>query len=154
MKAPLWYFLLIGLGGCVPAALVVGGAGAGAGTYAYVEGTATAVYPAPFETVWVETQALLEQENIGIIEKSRQEGKGTIKGKTVDNRDVTVDLAVRGTRSTRVNIRVGLVPDEDAAERLQRALARRVDVRWRFSMPQWPRITSAKTSAGGRLCYR
>ncbi len=126
-KVPLGCLLLIGLSGCVPAALVVG-AGTGAGTYAYVEGASRAVYPVPFETMWVETQALLEQENVGITEKSREEGKGSIKGKTVGDKDVTVDLSVRGARNTEVDIRVGLVPDEAAAERLQRALTSRVGV--------------------------
>lgn len=126
-KVLLCCLLLIGLSGCVPAALVVG-AGAGAGTYGYVEGAARAVYPVPFETMWIETQAMLEQENVGITKKSRTEGQGTIKGRTVGDKDVTVDLSVRGAKSTGVNIRVGLIPDEAAAERLQRTLARRVGV--------------------------
>jgi hypothetical protein len=106
----------------------VTGAAAGVGTYAYVEGASKAVYPITFDRMWGETLAMLEDQQVGIVETSREEGKGTIKGKTVDAKDVTVNLSVQGTENTSVAIRVGLVPDRQAAEDLQRALAHRVGV--------------------------
>lgn len=127
IQVSLWGLMLFGLWGCVAAALVVG-AGAGAGTYAYVEGASQAVYPLPFDRMWSETMGLFKNQQIGIIEQSRNEGEGTIKGRRADGKDVTADLSVQGTQNTKVSIRVGLIPDRTAAENLQRALARRVNV--------------------------
>ena len=127
IQVSLWSLMFFGLWGCVPAALVVG-AGAGAGTYAYIEGASQAVYPLPFDRMWSETLGLFKNQQIGIIEQSREEGEGTIKGRRAGGKDVTADLSVRGTQNTKVSIRVGLIPDRAAAENLQRALARRVNV--------------------------
>jgi hypothetical protein len=127
IEVSLWGFLLLGLWGCVPAALVVG-AGAGAGTYAYIEGASQAVYPHPFDRMWSETLGLFKNQQIGIIEQSRKEGEGTIKGRRADGKDVTADLSVQGTENTKVSIRVGLIPDRGAAENLQRTLAHRTKV--------------------------
>lgn len=127
IQVSLWGLMLFGLWGCVAAALVVG-AGAGAGTYAYVEGASQAVYPLPFDRMWSETMGLFKNQQIGIIEQSRNEGEGTIKGRRADGKDVTADLSVQGTQNTKVSIRVGLIPGRTAAENLQRALARRVNV--------------------------
>lgn len=127
IQVSLWGLMLFGLWGCVAAALVVG-AGAGAGTYAYIEGASQAVYPLPFDRMWSETMGLFKNQQIGIIEQSRNEGEGTIKGRRADGKNVTADLSVQGTQNTKVSIRVGLIPDRTAAENLQRALARRVNV--------------------------
>jgi hypothetical protein len=66
---------------------------------------------------------------VDVAEQSRENGKGTIKGKLTGGKDVTVNLAAENPQVTNVSIRVGVVPDREAAEDLQRALARRVGVK-------------------------
>ncbi|HUL12014.1 MAG TPA: DUF3568 family protein, partial [Methylococcaceae bacterium] len=61
------------------------------------------------------TLNLLKEQQIGVIEQSRKEGEGTIKARRADGLEVTTDLSVQGTQNTKVDIRVGLIPDRMAA---------------------------------------
>jgi hypothetical protein len=124
-KALFLGYLLLGISGCA----FLAGAAAGAATYVYVEGNSKAVYPVPFDRMWKETQAMVKAKGVDVAEQSRENGKGTIKGKLAGGKDVTVNLAAENPQVTNVSIRVGVVPDREAAEDLQRALARRVGVK-------------------------
>jgi Protein of unknown function (DUF3568) len=117
--------LLLGSSGCA----FLAGAAAGAATYAYVEGASRAAYPVGFDRTWQEAQAMVEAQGVAVKEQYRENGNATIKGLLADGKDVTVSLDAEGPEVTNVAIRVGTVPDQEAAENLQRALARRLGVK-------------------------
>lgn len=103
--------------GC--AALVVGGAaaGAGAGTYMYVNGELTADYRAPFEKVWeacVKTVAAMKGTAVA---PSKDLSHGTIET-VIDGEKVRFTIDYKAKDVTAVAIRVGLVGDKLAAQRL------------------------------------
>lgn len=69
---------------------------------------------------------MLKQQNVRIQETRKNEGQ--VNGQLVDSTEVVMTLATQGVDNTAVSIRVGKIPDQAAAENLQRALAKRLDV--------------------------
>ncbi|MGH8594308.1 MAG: DUF3568 family protein [Gammaproteobacteria bacterium] len=119
-------FLLIipGLYGCASKDREPLGLGAEASTSAI----SAAVYPLPFETMWNETRTVFRYQRIAITGQRKEDGRGTLKGKTVEQREVTVELFSHGANDTAVTVQVGAIPDREAASALQRIIARRVYV--------------------------
>ncbi len=120
----VWFLLILGLVGCAPKYP----GPLGFGTETPLSGVSAAVYPLPFETMWNETRTLFRYQRIAITGQLREEGRGTLKGKTVDQQEVTVELFSHGANDTAVITQVGSIPDREAANTLQRVIARRVYV--------------------------
>ncbi len=118
---PARFLVILGLVGCTPKYSVP----VGSGTEGPMSGPSTAVYPLPFETMWDETTTLLRDQRIAVTGQLKEEGRGTFKGKTVEQQDVTVELLSHGANDTAVTTQVGPVTDREAANVLQRAIARR-----------------------------
>jgi len=118
---PVCFLLLLGLAACAPNY----SAPLRPGTEAPRSGVSTAVYPLPFETMWDETTTLLRDQGIAITGQLKEEGRGTLKGRTVEQQEVTAELLSHGANDTAVTTQVGPVADREAANVLQRAIARR-----------------------------
>lgn len=118
---PVCFLLILGLLGCAPKY----SAPLGLGTEAPMGEVSMEVYPLPFETMWGETTTLLRDQRMAITEQLKEEGRGTLKGKTVEQQEVTVELSSHGANDTAVTTQVGPVADREAANVLQKAIARR-----------------------------
>lgn len=118
----VWFLVTLGLFGCAPK----DSGPLGLGTEAPMSGVSTAVYPLSLETMWKETNTLFRDQRIAITGQRKEEGRGTLKGKTVDQQEVTVELVSHGGNDTAVTTQVGARPDREAANALQRVIARRV----------------------------
>ncbi len=118
------FLLILGLLGCAPKHPER----LGVDTEASMSGVSAAVYPLPFETMWNETRTVFRHQRIAITGQRKEEGRGTLKGKTVEQREVTVELFSHRAKDTAVTTQVGAIPDRKAADGLQRLIARRVYV--------------------------
>ncbi|MFH0344552.1 MAG: DUF3568 family protein [Chromatiales bacterium] len=118
----VWFLVTLGLFGCAPK----DPGPLGFGTEAPMSGVSTAVYPLSFETMWKETNTLFRNQRIAITGQRKEEGRGTLKGKTVDQQEVTVELSSHGASATAVTTQVGAISDREAANALQSVIARRV----------------------------
>ncbi|MCK9230334.1 MAG: DUF3568 domain-containing protein [Syntrophales bacterium] len=109
--------LMLGSAGCAP--LVIGGAAvtAGAGTYVYVQGELKTDYPYQFEQVWNATERVFaDMRGIDVIPE-KEIGKGRIEG-IIDSEKVRVTITYKARELTNVSVRVGLIGDRTASQRI------------------------------------
>lgn len=118
------FLLILGLLGCAPKHPDP----LGLGTEAAMSGVSAAVYPLPFETMWNETRTVFRHRRIALTGQLKEECRGTLKGKTVEQQEATVELFSHGANDTAVTTQIGAIPDRKAADGLQRLIARRVYV--------------------------
>jgi len=78
--------------------------------------------------MWNETRTVFRHQRIAITGQQKEEGRGNLKGKTVEQQEVTVELFSHGAKDTAVTTQIGAPPDREAANALQRLIARRVYV--------------------------
>jgi hypothetical protein len=116
-----WFLLLIMgvflLSGCP--ALVVGGAAvsAGTGTYLFIEGELKTDYSYPFDKTWNACEkAVSDMRGVDVI-PYKEIGKGTIDA-IIDGEKVRFYVTYKSNRLTTVGVRVGLLGNQLASQRL------------------------------------
>lgn len=114
--------MAISLSGCVVAWLAVG-AGAGIGTYKFIEGSLSREYPIVYARAWDATNSALSNHQISISNSMDEGVKGKIDAVKRDGTKVTVKLEDRGQGVTSIAIRVGLLGDRSAAEKIHDEIA-------------------------------
>jgi hypothetical protein len=100
----VWCLLIVGSFGCAPKQP------GPSGIETKASGVSTEVYPLPFETMWNETKTLFRNRGIALTGEQKEEGRGTLKGKTVEQQEVTVELLSRGADNAAVISQVGAMP--------------------------------------------
>ena len=102
--------------GCV--SLIVG-AGAGAGTTAYIKGESIRTYNHPMREMAIAAQRTFSDLGISASETSITEIESNLVGNTSDGLKVAIKLISKGDEITEVHIRVGLIGNETASQRIQ-----------------------------------
>ena len=118
-------FLILGafiLSGC--AAVVVGGAavGAGTGTYFYISGELKTDYHFSFDRVWDACEKTVADMNSTDVIPYKEIGKGSIDA-IIDEEKVHFSIQYKAKDLTTVAIRVGIVGNQAASQRLQDKVA-------------------------------
>ena len=113
---------LVGLGGC---AAVAAGAMAGGGTYAYVTGWGTATYNVDLDRAYDAALDACDDLDLLVQEQERHLSDAEITAKDGD-RTVWIDLDSEGVRTTKIGVRVGVMGDKVASERIHDRIARQL----------------------------
>lgn len=108
--------------GCAAVLLGVG-AGVGIGAYKYVEGNLIREYPVAYAKAWNAANAALANLKIGVTNSLNNGAKGTIEAVQKDGSKVVLNLKDKGQNVTSVSVRVGVLGDRKAAERIHSAIA-------------------------------
>lgn len=104
--------------GCAVAA----GAAAGVGTYAWSTGKLSFTTPNTVTQAKDATLAAFNELDIATTKQKVDNLGGTIKGKTVRGKTVTVDVEPVSSDITKIEIRVGVFGDRAASERIADAI--------------------------------
>jgi hypothetical protein len=123
MKGKIKLFVAISM---LAAAGVVGtgcmslmvGAGAGAGATAYIKGESIRTYNFPMREMAIAAQMTFSDLDISASETSITEIESNLIGSTSDGSKVAVKLISKGDDITEVRIRVGLIGNETASQRI------------------------------------
>ena len=106
---------LIIMSGCV--ALVAGAAG-GAGTAVWLSGKLSQELKTPYEKAIGAAKSALKSFKFEVTKETREENVKQIKSKYSDGREVWIDVRRINDTLSRVEVRVGLVGDKDAAAQI------------------------------------
>jgi len=108
--------------GC--AVMAVGGAavGGGTGTFFYVNGNLKSDYHYSFERVWSACEKTVAYMNAVDVIPIKEISKGTIDA-MVDGEKVSITVTYKAKNLTTVSIRVGLLGDKLASQRLHDKVA-------------------------------
>lgn len=113
---------LAGLGGC---AAVAAGAMAGGGTYAYVTGWGTATYNVDLDRAYDAALDACDDLDLVVQKQERHLSDAEITAKDGDS-TVWIDLDSEGVRVTKIAVRVGVMGDKVASERIHDRIARQL----------------------------
>ena len=121
MKIVRWLMILIigtfALSGCVP--LVVGGAavGGGSGAYFYINGELKTDYHHSFDEAWSACEKTVAYMNATDVIPAKEISRGTINA-VIEGEDVRFSVEYKAKNLTTVAIRVGIIGDKSASQRL------------------------------------
>ena len=121
MKSVKWLIIMIisafALSGCVP--LVVGGAAVtgGTGAYFYINGELKTDYHYSFDTTWSACEKTVAYMNATDVTPVKEISKGTINA-VIDGEKVRFVIEYKSKNLTAVAIRVGMLGDKSASQRL------------------------------------
>ncbi len=110
------------LSGCAAALLVIG-AGAGIGSYKYFEGSLSRDYPISYSRALDATNSALENHQISISNSIDEGTVAKIDAVRRDGTKVSVKVEDRGQSVSKISIRVGLLGDRSAAEKIHDQIA-------------------------------
>jgi len=126
MKKDKWFVILVVgafiVSGCAP--LVVGGAavGGGSGAYLYISGGLKTDYPYPFDKAWNACEKTMANMNATDVFPEKEISKGTIQA-IIDGEKVRFVIEYKAKDLTSVSIRVGIIGNKSASERLHEKVA-------------------------------
>lgn len=109
--------------GCAAVLLGVG-AGVGIGAYRWVEGQLVREYPLEYSRAWDAVNSALNNLNISISSSMNDGDRGTIEAVRKDGTKVVVKLTDKRQGVTSVAVRVGMLGNRDAGERVHDEIAR------------------------------
>ena len=113
--------MLLQLCGCV--ALLAGAAG-GAGTAAWLSGKLSQDVNASYERTIGAAKAALKSLKFEIAKETRDQGVTQIKSYYTDSKDIWIDIRPISESSTKVEVRVGMMSDKDAADKIMKRIIR------------------------------
>lgn len=120
-RMKLLYMILAGyifiVSGCAP--IIVGGAavGGGTGTYFYINGELTTDYHFSFDKVWEACERVVANMHAIDVIPEKEISKGTIDS-IIENEKVHFSVTYKAKDLTEVSVRVGLIGDRAASQRL------------------------------------
>ncbi|WP_462324862.1 DUF3568 family protein [Desulfoplanes sp.] len=112
--------LIACLSGC--AAVVVGGAGAAA-TYSYIEGKVSITRNIKVNTAYTAALEACADLGLTVEKRSKNLSKATVSGKDTD-RPFWIWISAEDSVRTKISVRVGLLGDRTASQRIQNTIAR------------------------------
>ncbi|WP_461211086.1 DUF3568 family protein [Desulfocurvus sp. DL9XJH121] len=113
---------LAGLSGC---AVVAAGAMAGGGTYAYISGWGTKTYNVDISTAFNAARGACNSLGLSVTKTERHLSEAEIEAKDGDS-SVWIDLKSKGVRVTEIAVRVGVLGDKVASERIHDHISQRL----------------------------
>ena len=121
-KLALLLSSIIFMYGCAAVLLGVG-AGVGIGAYKYVEGNLIREYPVSYTKAWDAANTTLTNLKIGVTNSLNNGAKGTLEAGQKDGTKVVLNLTDKGQSVTSISVRVGILGDRKAAEKIHNAIA-------------------------------
>lgn len=115
--------LMIGLQGCVVAAV---GAGA-AGTVAYIRGDLEAVESAPIETVYKAVIDAMEELELAVITKTRDALSAEIVARDASDKKIKIKLKATTDKATSLSIRVGTFGSQTKSQLIYRKIKEKLE---------------------------
>lgn len=113
--------VLLSLSGCV--ALVAGAAG-GAGTAVWLSGKLTQEVNVSFERSVSAVESALKSLNLTVVKKTTKKDIAQIINRYTDGKTLWVDIRPINVSVTRIDVRVGVTGDEDAARKIMLTIKR------------------------------
>ena len=110
---------LAGTSGC---AILAAGAVAGGGTYAYVSGWGERSYAVDLDKAFDASMAACKRLDLTVEKRSRSLSDASIKAHDADDTSVWINLEAKNTNITHVKVRVGVLGDEAATQRIHAAI--------------------------------
>ncbi len=110
------------LSGCAAALLAVG-AGAGIGGYKFYEGSLSRDYPIAYARAIDATNSALENHQISVSNSMDEGTVAKIDAVRRDGTKVSLKIKDRGQGVTKISIRVGMLGDRSAAEKIHDQIA-------------------------------
>lgn len=107
--------LVIGISGCV--ALLAGTAG-GVGTASWLSGKLTQEVNASFDRSTEGAKAAIKSLNLEVTKVVKEESVAQIRSKYSDGREVWVDVHRLTDSTSRIEVRVGVAGDKEAARKI------------------------------------
>ncbi len=104
--------------GCAPLAFI-GGAALGVGGYKYYNGALIVIYKAPFNKTWDASVSALENLDYQIYESNKKMTSGTIITTGTLKERIKLSLKYVSLEETEVTIRVGLLGDKAASNKIK-----------------------------------
>jgi len=114
--------------GCVLAWVGIG-AGVGIGTYKYIEGRLVRSYHIAYSRAWEVTNSALENLQISISDSFDEGTRGKIEAVRKDGKKVSIKLKDMGQGVTEISVRVGILGDRPASEKIHDEIAAVAGVR-------------------------
>lgn len=111
------------LNGCI--ALGIGAAGA-AGGVEYAEGRASSTVDASIEQVYNASVAALNAQKLPIKHKALEGDKADINSEYANGDEIRIDIASKGSKTSVLNVRVGLTGNRDLESELMESIKKRV----------------------------
>lgn len=115
--------ILLLLYGCGTLLIFGAGTAAGVAGYKYLNGTLEVLYEYPLIETWDGTLAALSQLGITVTDSKHDLTGGKIEGKRADGQQVRISLAYKSPKETKVDIRVGIIGDENASMAIKDKIA-------------------------------
>ncbi len=112
-------FFVCSLSSC--AAVLIGGAGA-AGTYSYIEGKSSIIRNVSVDKAYSASLKACKKLHLAITKKSKNLSEASITGKDND-RTFWIWIDAENSVRTKISVRVGLLGDKPASERIHQAIA-------------------------------
>ena len=106
--------LPFGIYGCVPL-LLAGGIAGGAGAQGWISGKLVNDVDAPFETAASASESALVALGFPITSKVKKTNVAQFKSRYVDQETIWVDVHQISESVSRIQVRVGAVPDKEAS---------------------------------------
>lgn len=110
--------LLFAFTGCAPVAFL-GGAILGVSGYKYYDGALDVIYQAPYQKTFDAAAKALEALNYSIAEKVQKITEGSITTTGPVKTRIKVSIEYVSAEETKVKIRVGLLGDESASNKIK-----------------------------------
>ena len=110
---------LAGSSGC---AILAAGAVAGGGTYAYVSGWGEQSYAVDLDKAYKATLTACRRLKLTVTEQQQNLSDASIKAHDADETSIWIKLDAKNTNITRISVRVGLLGDEIATQRIHNAI--------------------------------
>ncbi|MDD4899625.1 MAG: DUF3568 family protein [Candidatus Omnitrophica bacterium] len=107
--------LAIGLSGCV--ALLAGAAG-GVGTATWLGGKLSEEVKVPFDRSIDGSKAALKSLNLEVIKFVKEDTVAQIRSKYSDGREIWIDVHKVSDTNSRIEVRVGVTGDKEAARKI------------------------------------
>ena len=120
LSVGLMLIALAGLSGC---AVVAAGAMAGGGTYAYISGWGTKTYNVDLDKAFEAALDACDDLNLSVQKQARHLSEAEIEAKDGES-SVWIDFESRGVHVTEVSVRVGVLGDKVASERVHDRIAK------------------------------
>lgn len=110
---------LTGASGC---AILAAGAVAGGGTYAYVSGWGEQSYAVDLDQAYKASLSACRRLKLTVEEQQQNISSASIKAHDAEDTSIWIRMQAKNTNITRVSVRVGLLGDEAATQRIHAAI--------------------------------
>ena len=110
--------LSLNMCGCTPLLVVGGVVAGGAGTATWISGKLVQEVDASFEKTIQASELALASLNLNIVKYTKKTDVAQIKSNYIDGETIWIDIHRFSHSTSRVEVRVGAIPDKEAAAKI------------------------------------